>query len=228
MPDASHDWRSHSVAASVLESLGKCYRGHTVRHQAPSRYRRFISQIKRTRGRRYSGGLRTRSRSSNADKIFEMFFTTKRKAWALALPCAGQLWSHMAEPLRFQRSPLGGCKFEVLPAECGAETRRFDLRQRGDAARSSKCFFTCLTDVINSVFERCKRGRCRTKSRQDQSIAYVIDDDAGLRDGISALLRSVDIAVETFGSTKGLSAQQASRCPGMPDPRRTAAGHEWA
>ena len=38
--------------------------------------------------------------------------------------------------------------------------------------------------------------------QQDQAIAYVIDDDAGLRDGISNLLRSVDIAVEQFGSTK--------------------------
>ena len=36
----------------------------------------------------------------------------------------------------------------------------------------------------------------------DQAIAYVIDDDAGMRDGISNLLRSVDIAVEQFGSTK--------------------------
>jgi FixJ family two-component response regulator len=37
---------------------------------------------------------------------------------------------------------------------------------------------------------------------QEKSIAYVIDDDAGLRDGISTLLRSVDIPVESFGSTK--------------------------
>ena len=38
--------------------------------------------------------------------------------------------------------------------------------------------------------------------QQGQPIAYVIDDDAGLRDGISNLLRSVDIAVEAYGSTK--------------------------
>lgn len=35
----------------------------------------------------------------------------------------------------------------------------------------------------------------------DQQIAYVIDDDSTIRDGLSSLLRSVDIAVETFGST---------------------------
>jgi FixJ family two-component response regulator len=33
------------------------------------------------------------------------------------------------------------------------------------------------------------------------SIAFVIDDDLAVRDGLSSLLRSVDIAVETFGST---------------------------
>jgi FixJ family two-component response regulator len=49
--------------------------------------------------------------------------------------------------------------------------------------------------------------------QQDQSIAYVIDDDAGLRDGISALLRSVDIPVETFGSTRDFLNR---RRPGMP------------
>ena len=38
--------------------------------------------------------------------------------------------------------------------------------------------------------------------QQGRPIAYVIDDDAGLRDGISNLLRSVDIAVEAYGSTK--------------------------
>lgn len=42
----------------------------------------------------------------------------------------------------------------------------------------------------------------RNEVQQDQSIAFVIDDDAGLRNGISTLLRSVDIPVETFGSTK--------------------------
>ena len=36
----------------------------------------------------------------------------------------------------------------------------------------------------------------------ERPVAYVIDDDAGLRDGVSNLLRSVDIAVEQFGSTK--------------------------
>lgn len=50
--------------------------------------------------------------------------------------------------------------------------------------------------------------------QQDPSIAYVIDDDAGLRDGISALLRSVDIGVETFGSTKDFLRIKRSDVPG--------------
>jgi FixJ family two-component response regulator len=50
--------------------------------------------------------------------------------------------------------------------------------------------------------------------QQDQSIAYVIDDDAGLRDGIRALLRSVDIGVETFGSTNEFLRSKRSDVPG--------------
>jgi FixJ family two-component response regulator len=37
---------------------------------------------------------------------------------------------------------------------------------------------------------------------QGQQIAFVIDDDRSVREGLSSLLRSVDIAVETFGSAK--------------------------
>lgn len=36
---------------------------------------------------------------------------------------------------------------------------------------------------------------------QEPHIAFVIDDDLSVREGLSNLLRSVDIAVETFGST---------------------------
>ena len=48
----------------------------------------------------------------------------------------------------------------------------------------------------------------------DQAIAYVIDDDAGMRDGISNLLRSVDIAVEQFGSTKEFLERERPNVPG--------------
>ena len=50
--------------------------------------------------------------------------------------------------------------------------------------------------------------------QQDQAIAYVIDDDAGLRDGVSNLLRSVDIAVEQFGSTKEFLDWERPNVPG--------------
>jgi FixJ family two-component response regulator len=40
------------------------------------------------------------------------------------------------------------------------------------------------------------------KAQQEhQHIAFVVDDDATIRDGLSSLLRSVDIGVETFAST---------------------------
>lgn len=48
----------------------------------------------------------------------------------------------------------------------------------------------------------------------DQSIAFVIDDDSGLRNGISTLLRSVGIAVETFGSTKEFLNRKRPDVPG--------------
>ena len=54
----------------------------------------------------------------------------------------------------------------------------------------------------------------QTDVPQDQAITYVIDDDAGLRDGISALLRSVDIAVETFGSTREFLRSKRPDVPG--------------
>jgi FixJ family two-component response regulator len=54
----------------------------------------------------------------------------------------------------------------------------------------------------------------QNEMQQDQSMAFVIDDDAGLRDGISTLLRSVDIAVETFGSTKEFLHSKRPDVPG--------------
>jgi FixJ family two-component response regulator len=48
----------------------------------------------------------------------------------------------------------------------------------------------------------------------ETSIAYVIDDDAGLRDGISNLLRSVDIPSQTFGSTKEFLRSKRADIPG--------------
>lgn len=47
-----------------------------------------------------------------------------------------------------------------------------------------------------------------------QPLAYIIDDDAEVRDGIGSLLRSVDIAVETFGSTKDFLKGKRPNLPG--------------
>jgi FixJ family two-component response regulator len=41
----------------------------------------------------------------------------------------------------------------------------------------------------------------KLQQQEHPHIAFVIDDDSAVRDGLSNLLRSVDIAVETFGST---------------------------
>ena len=50
--------------------------------------------------------------------------------------------------------------------------------------------------------------------RLQRPVAYVIDDDAGVRDGISNLLRSVDISVEQFGSTKEFLERELPNVPG--------------
>ncbi len=48
----------------------------------------------------------------------------------------------------------------------------------------------------------------------DRSIAYVIDDDASVREGVVNLLRSVGIAVETFGSTTEFLRSERPDVPG--------------
>jgi FixJ family two-component response regulator len=50
--------------------------------------------------------------------------------------------------------------------------------------------------------------------QERQSIAFVIDDDATIRDGLSSLLRSVDIAVETFASTEDFLRSKRPDVPG--------------
>lgn len=54
----------------------------------------------------------------------------------------------------------------------------------------------------------------QAETERERSVAYVIDDDAGLRNGISTLLRSVDIGVETFGSTKEFLRSKRADIPG--------------
>jgi FixJ family two-component response regulator len=48
----------------------------------------------------------------------------------------------------------------------------------------------------------------------EQSLAYIIDDDAQVRDGIRNLLRSVDIATEAFGSAKDFLHSKRPDVPG--------------
>ncbi len=44
--------------------------------------------------------------------------------------------------------------------------------------------------------------RMTSKSAEEPSIVYLIDDDTALRDALHSLLRSIGIKVESFGSTK--------------------------
>lgn len=50
--------------------------------------------------------------------------------------------------------------------------------------------------------------------QSNQALVHVVDDDAGMRDGIRTLLRSVDISVETYGSTSDFLQAKRSDLPG--------------
>lgn len=46
------------------------------------------------------------------------------------------------------------------------------------------------------------KGLADTRSGQEQSIVFLVDDDADVRDGLKALLQSVSLRCETFASTR--------------------------
>jgi len=48
----------------------------------------------------------------------------------------------------------------------------------------------------------------------EQSIVFVVDDDASLRDSLASLLRSVGLNVMTFGSAPEFLASELPDCPG--------------
>lgn len=51
------------------------------------------------------------------------------------------------------------------------------------------------------------------QQQERQPVAFVLDDDAEVRDGLSNLLRSVDIAVQTFGSTEDFLSSKRPDAP---------------
>ena len=48
---------------------------------------------------------------------------------------------------------------------------------------------------------------------QGQPTVFVIDDDPAIRQGVSSLLRSVDICAETFGSPKEFLPEKLPEAP---------------
>src|SRR6266545_2005973 len=49
---------------------------------------------------------------------------------------------------------------------------------------------------------------------EEQPVVFVIDDDASVRDAIADLLRSVGLAVESFGSTQEFLQSERPDVPG--------------
>src|ERR1700674_2768864 len=50
--------------------------------------------------------------------------------------------------------------------------------------------------------------------REEQPIVFVIDDDVSVRDGVTDLLRSVGLGVESFGSTQEFLQSKRPDAPG--------------
>lgn len=58
------------------------------------------------------------------------------------------------------------------------------------------------------------RAPMQSKHQQDvQPTVFVLDDDSTVRDGLSNLLRSVDISVQTFGSTEDFLRSKRPEAP---------------
>ncbi len=56
-------------------------------------------------------------------------------------------------------------------------------------------------------------SRQKTETQTQHQIVFVIDDETSIRDGLTSLFRSVDIAVETFGSADDFLRSQRPDIP---------------
>ena len=129
--------------------------------------------------------------------------------------------------LDLQLPGLSGLDLQKRMAEAGLETPIIFLTGHGDIPASVQAmkagaigFLTKpvdeeeLSKAIQEAIERDRHTRQRqAELRESNAIIAVVDDDASAREGLSRLIRSVGLRVETFAFAEEFLARPRSEAP---------------
>jgi len=130
--------------------------------------------------------------------------------------------------LDLQLPGLSGLDLQKRMAEAGLETPIVFLTGHGDIPASVQAmkagaieFLTKpvdeeeLSKAIQEAIERDRRTRQQhVDLRESDAIIAIVDDDASAREGLSRLIRSVGLRVETFASAQEFLARPRTEAPG--------------
>jgi FixJ family two-component response regulator len=130
--------------------------------------------------------------------------------------------------LDLQLPDLSGLDLQKRMAEAGLETPIIFLTGHGDIPASVQAmkagaveFLTKpvdeeeLSKAIQEAIERDQRTRQKhAELRQSDAIIAIVDDDPSAREGLSRLIRSVGLRVETFASAQDFLARPRTEAPG--------------
>ncbi len=129
--------------------------------------------------------------------------------------------------LDLQLPDLSGLDLQKRMAEAGLETPIVFLTGHGDIPASAQAMkagaIEFLTkpvdeqDLLKAIQEAIDRDRCTRKQhadlRESDAIIAILDDDASAREGLSRLIRSVGLRVETFASAQEFMARPRTDVP---------------
>jgi FixJ family two-component response regulator len=130
--------------------------------------------------------------------------------------------------LDLQLPDLSGLDLQKRMAEAGLETPIIFLTGHGDIPASVQAmkagaieFLTKpvdeeeLSKAIQEAIERDRRTRQQhVDLRESDAIIAIVDDDPSAREGLSRLIRSVGLRVETFASAQEFLARPRTEAPG--------------
>jgi len=130
--------------------------------------------------------------------------------------------------LDLQLPGLSGLDLQKRMAEAGLETPIVFLTGHGDIPASVQAmkagaieFLTKpvdeeeLSKAIQEAIERDRRTRQQhVDPRESDAIIAIVDDDPSVREGLSRLIRSVGLRVETFASAQEFLARPRTEAPG--------------
>jgi FixJ family two-component response regulator len=129
--------------------------------------------------------------------------------------------------LDLQLAGLSGLDLQKRMAEAGLETPIIFLTGHGDIPASVQAmkagaveFLTkpideeALSKAIQEAIERDRRTRQQhVDLRESDAIIAIVDDDPSAREGLSRLIRSVGLRVETFASAQEFLARPRTEAP---------------